>query len=291
MQLVHQLERGHRRPEAGALEVQRRRAHVPAPVLLADQRVAGQLDVIEEELVEVVHVGHVDDGPTAHAGQREVEEEVGDALVLGHVLIGARQEDAVLRMMPLGRPRLLAVEQVVVALGLGLGLERGQVGAGVGLAEELAPDHLAAGDAGEVALLLLLGAVHHDRRPRQVHPGVHHRERGLMLGELLVEDHLLDDAPALAAVFDGPRRRQPALRPQLPGELALELVAASLGLRLLAPVRRQLLADELDHLAAKRFVFLGPAKVHGVCPRRPGALGRAGAVVLVYRGDDSIGWP
>ena len=45
------------------------------------------------------------------------------------------------------------------------GAQAGEVGAGAGLAEQLAPDLLAAQHRPEVALLLLVGAVHHDRRP------------------------------------------------------------------------------------------------------------------------------
>ena len=46
----------------------------------------------------------------------------------------------------------------------------GEVGAGVGLGEALAPDLLGGEDLREVRLLLLLGAVRHDRRPGHAEP-------------------------------------------------------------------------------------------------------------------------
>ena len=67
------------------------------------------------------------------------------------------------------------------------------------------------------SLLLLFGAPLEDRRADE---GVAeevgaHRRAGL--GELLVQDHLLQERQALAAVLDGPARADPATGEELLG--------------------------------------------------------------------------
>src|SRR5262249_6606872 len=77
------------RLDAAALEVQRDSHVVPAAVLFADELVRRDADVLEEDLVEAVAVGEVDQGPYRDARALHVEDEHGDALVLGRRRIGA----------------------------------------------------------------------------------------------------------------------------------------------------------------------------------------------------------
>jgi hypothetical protein len=111
---------------------------------------------------------------------------------------------------PLGHPGvrgpdLLAVDAVAVAVGRGAGLQRGQIGAGLGLAEPLAPDDVAGGDGGQVLRLLGVGAEGHDRRAHPVQPHVL-RAAGLVVGPHLLPDHgLLPQRSPAAAVLDRPR--------------------------------------------------------------------------------------
>ena len=86
---------------------------------------------------------------------------------LGDVGVGAREQHAEVGPVAARRPHLLPVDDPLVAVELGTGVEPGEVGAGAGLAEELAPGLLAGDDVEEVALLLLLGAVDVDRRARE----------------------------------------------------------------------------------------------------------------------------
>ena len=83
--------------------------------------------------------------------------------MLRGVGVGAGEQDHPVGVLGAGGPDLLAVDDVVVAVADGAGLEGGEVGAGAGLAEALAPDGLArrACRAG-MLLLLLLGAVGDD---------------------------------------------------------------------------------------------------------------------------------
>ena len=79
--------------------------------------------------------------------------------MLGHVGVGSGDDDSVGAQVGQGGPDLLAVEDPLVAVALGPGLQAGHVGAGTWLGEHLAP-HVLAGDvAGQVGRLLAMGAV------------------------------------------------------------------------------------------------------------------------------------
>ena len=207
--------------DVGALEVERGRAHVPAAILVANAVGGGHAHVLEEDLVEADVVDHVREGARGDAGGLHVDQEVGDALVFGRVGIGAGEQDHPVALVGAGGPDLRAVDHVVVAVADGARLQAGEVGAGAGLAEALAPALLAAQDAGQVALLLLVGAVEQDggAGPAQANAAEARRAR---LGQLLVEDELLHHGEAAAAILRGPVRRDPGagahgVAPALPG--------------------------------------------------------------------------
>ena len=149
--------------DVGALEVEGGGGDVPAAVQFAEEAVAGDADVVEVDLVEALAVVHLADGLDGDARRLHGEEEVGDAAVLGGVGVGAGEEVDVVGVVGAGGPDLLAVDDEVVAVLLGAGLERGEVGSGVGLGEALTPAALAAGDAADMLALLGLGAVDDER--------------------------------------------------------------------------------------------------------------------------------
>ena len=64
--------------------------------------------------------------------------------------IGAREQDAAVGDPPVRAPDLLAGHHPAVAVALGAGLQRREVGAGVGLGEQLAPHPLAGDDRPQV---------------------------------------------------------------------------------------------------------------------------------------------
>src|SRR5262249_34359038 len=153
---------------------------------------------------------------------RHVEDEVGDALVLGDVGIRAGEQQAELRVLRRGVPHLLTGDHELVAVALGSCRERGEVAARARLAEQLAPELVATEEWPEVALLLLGGAVRHDRRPgeglrRGDEPG-----GGVELRQLLVEDDLL--RRGAAATTERLRPGDP--RPAVVEQRALPLLAA-----------------------------------------------------------------
>ena len=127
------------RTETAAFEHERRVGDRPPVVDAADRRVVGHAHVGEEHLVEHGPAGELPQGPDLHAGLVHVEGEVGDPLVLRHIGIGPRQQHAEIRPVPAGRPHLLAVDDPLVAVQLRPGVQPGEVRAGTGLAEQLAP--------------------------------------------------------------------------------------------------------------------------------------------------------
>ena len=84
-------------------------------------------------------------GRTSMPGRSIGQDEPRDALVLGRVGVGAREQLAELPDLPERAPDLAAGHHVVVAVADGAGREAGEVGAGVGLREALAPHLLARG--------------------------------------------------------------------------------------------------------------------------------------------------
>ena len=85
--------------------------------------------------------------PDGDAGRLHVEQQVADAAVLRRVRVRAGEHEHPVGEVGAGGPDLLAVDDVVVAVADGAGLEAGEVAAGAGLAEALAPRDLAAEDA------------------------------------------------------------------------------------------------------------------------------------------------
>ena len=147
----------------------------------------------EEQLAEAVVARHRRDRAGLDAGRAHVDEQAGDALVLGHLGVGAHVELAPVGPVALRVPRLLPVDHEVVAVEHRRAPQRGQVGAGLGLGHALAPDLVAAQHRAQEALLLLVGAVGHDRRgdvgdadgvDRAGRAGPGHL---LVVGELLLE--------------------------------------------------------------------------------------------------------
>src|SRR4051812_33033979 len=139
--------------ETGPLEHQGRDRDLPAAADLADDVLVGDLGLLEEDLVELGLAGDLAERPNVDVRLVHVEDEVGDPLVLGGVLVGAGEQHAPLRLVRVRRPDLLA-GHLPAAVGLhGAGLERGQVRSRLWLGEALAPDLLAREDRLQKALL------------------------------------------------------------------------------------------------------------------------------------------
>ena len=134
-------------------------------------------------------------------------------------------------------PALDAVEDPVVAVAAGGGLQRDGVGSVIGLGERERPDRVQCGHRRQPALLLLLRAAHRDRLHGQ--PGVHAEEgaqRPVAAVQLHVDEPAGHGAHAGGAVAvdvlaDDLQLGQPP--EQVPGQLGLLPVVADVGQHLL----------------------------------------------------------
>src|SRR5690606_21438257 len=99
------------------------------------------------------------------------------------------------------RPHLLATDDPLVAVPRGPGGHVGEVAAGVRLGVALAPQLGAGDDPRQEASLLIRGAEGDEGRPEQVLTDVAETPRAPRPGVLLVEDHLLAEVEAAAAVL------------------------------------------------------------------------------------------
>ena len=144
-------------------------------------------------------------------------------LCFGHVVVGAGQEEDVVGHVGERREHLLPVDDPLVTVAGGRGLDGGHVRAGVGLAVAERHADLAGQGAGEEVGLLLLGGHPADRLAdddRQAHavgrrPGQ---------PELVAQGGHLERVALLAAVLGRPRGREPALSADGPVELLVVLV-------------------------------------------------------------------
>ena len=107
--------------------------------------------------------------------------------------VGAGHQVDVAGVVGGGGVHLLAVDDEFVAVADGAALEAGQVGAGLGLGEAQGEGNLAADDAGEEFLLLLLAARRQDGRAARARAS--HGDADA--GELLLDDVLVDAAAVL----------------------------------------------------------------------------------------------
>jgi hypothetical protein len=146
----------------------------------------------------------------------------------------------------------VARDQPAVGGGLGARLHAGEVGAGAGLAEALAPDLLGGEDVPEVAPLLLLAAVREDGGARPLEADRVDQERRARPVELLRDHALTLQGVALAAVLGGPVEAEVAGVEELALPCAQEL-ELTLGLDLEEGLRKL------------------PARVRGLVRADPGA--------------------
>ncbi|MCY1409471.1 hypothetical protein D9M71_248220 [compost metagenome] len=223
----------------------------PALVLFADEVLYRHTDVVEEHLVDFMLAVEGDDRPHGDARGLHVDQQEGNAALLLGLRIGAHQAEDPVGVVGVGGPDLLAVHHVVVAVTHRAGLQRRQVGAGARLGIALAPPVLAAEDARQEARLLLRSAELDDHRRHHLHAeGNHTRRTGG--SALLLEDVLLHDVPASAAIFRRPARGEPAALVERAHPLDLIFLAQALALQDAAGVlHRQFIAQEGSNFVAE----------------------------------------
>src|SRR3990172_4493666 len=125
-----------------ALPAERGLRDLPTLVQLADELPLLGAGVGHEDLREERGPRDLPERAHLDAGLAHVEEEARDALVLGDLGVGPRQEDSPVGDRSARGPDLLAVDEKMVALVLRARPEAREVRARVGLGVELAPDLL-----------------------------------------------------------------------------------------------------------------------------------------------------
>src|SRR5205814_10704383 len=150
-------------------------------------------------LRELAAARHLADAPDLDARLVHVDQEEADALVRLTLGAGAREQEALVRVVSAARPCLLPVQHPLAVLALGAGAQAREVAARVGLAESLAEDQLAAEDAVDVLVLLPLSAVSNKRRRKERHAEPAEDDRGAGARHLLLVDRLHHRRRAAAA--------------------------------------------------------------------------------------------
>ena len=130
----------HSGAERGALMHQGSDGDVPAIAHLAEHIFSGHADIAEEQLAEFALAGHLPQRPDFDAGRFHVHQDVSESFVFRGIRIGAGEERAPIGCPAVTGPNFLAVDDVVIAVELRFGADVGEIGAGVGLGESLAPD-------------------------------------------------------------------------------------------------------------------------------------------------------
>ncbi len=130
--------------------------------------------------------------------------------MLGRLGVGADQAEDPVGLVGVGGPDLLAVDDPVVALIHGAGLDGGEVGPGARFGIALTPADLAAHDGRQEALFLFLGAEGQQGRPQHPDAETVERRMGLDAAQLGGQHLGLFAAQPAAAVFARPFWRGPA---------------------------------------------------------------------------------
>ena len=227
---------------------------VPALILAPDQRGGRHAHVLVERVVDVVVAQqlhrHDADARGVHGDQ-----EHRDALVLGHVRVGAGGEPDVVGVAGQAGEDLGAVDDVLVAVAHGPGGQRCKVGARIRLGVPDAEVDLPGQDLGEEELLLLLRAEVHDGRAHGVDR--QHRHGGAAAHRLVEEDELLNGRATLATPLGRPADAEPAVASHLLDDLAHHGADAAGPRELFLELGGQQVLVVGAQLALQRLLLLG----------------------------------
>src|SRR5262249_20658018 len=139
-----------------------------------------------------------------------VDQKEADAVLL-HLGVGAHEAEAPVGETAAGRPDLLTIDQIVVTLVLGLGLQAGQVGARARFRIALTPTDFSARDPGQMSFLLLVAAILEQGWTEQRSPHAGHGIEGAAVEIGLLDDTRFERRQATTADLLRPARCAPAL--------------------------------------------------------------------------------
>ena len=127
----------------------------PTLVLFTDKVLDRHLHVREPDLVHLMGAFEQDDRAHFDAGCVHVDQQEGNALLLLAFLRRAHEAENPVGVLAKCRPRLLAVDDVMVAFTDGTRLQRGEIGTGTGLGIALAPPVRTVENTRQIVVVLL----------------------------------------------------------------------------------------------------------------------------------------
>ena len=146
------------------------RATVQPSPSFADQSIGRHVHFREKHLIEMIGTRHLAERPDFDPRRPHRHDEAGEAESSLRRWIGPGQEQTKVADPGPRRPDLLTGDLPPIGSCEGPGRNAGQVGPGVGLGEELAPDLLGAHDERKIASPLGVGAVASQDRRRHLQP-------------------------------------------------------------------------------------------------------------------------
>jgi len=178
------------------------------------------------------------------------------ALVFAHLRPGIGQHRVKVGIGGAGNKRLPAVEDVIVAIADGRGLDAGHVGTGFRLSHAIGAQ-LTTGHAAAVFILLRLAAGNHDRQNPQAIHADRRADARTTPRQFLGDEALLEQAQAQSAIglADGHRRQSQLLRLAHDGPWILMRLVVVLGLR------RYLIAGEIARQLLNHLVLFIQSEV------------------------------
>src|SRR5499426_694241 len=177
----------------------------------AEYEISRHAHVVQEHLVMIDFAGHAPNRADVHTLCAVGHHEHAEASAAPRLATRSREHQPVRRDAGVARPDLVAADHPVIAVAPRFGLERQQIGAGVGLAVALPERRLAARDRRQHLAPQALGSELEDRVGGLPHTG-ERPERGAGERQLLHEHELHEHRLLAPAEALGPAHAEPALR-------------------------------------------------------------------------------
>ena len=236
----------------------------PAFILDPDQIGDRHADIGKEDLIHFIPALDQLDRAHFNAGRLDIDQHEGNPLLALALGGGAHEAENLVGILAQRGPGFLAIDDVIIALADGAGLEAGEVGAGTGLGIALAPPIRAVENARQNVGFLLFGT-EFDQDGAEHAQTEGHDARRVGQGAFLVEDMALHGIPARAAIFDRPGHGQPAAAlqrrvPALKIGLAEFFAIANLGRQLFG----QIVLEKTADFCAEGLFLWREVEIHGV---------------------------
>src|SRR5713226_4476813 len=252
--------------QSAALEPEDRHGDLPARGRFAHDVTVFHHRARQKYLAELTAACHLPDPPHFDTRLVHVDQEEGDAFVRLGLGVAAREQEALVGVVPATRPGLLTVEDPVPIVPFRPGAQTRQVTARVGLAEALAEVQVAGEDLLDVGVLLPLRSVDEQGGREEAHAEPSQDDGRSRLLHLLLVNGLHDRGRLATARLLGPGELQPAgfVKAALPLTLEIGLLVLSKPPHsAVAPLCREVAIEPVADLEPEGFLVSREAQIHG----------------------------